>query len=210
MRVRLLSLRAFDADGMMIDAEAAEGAAVEPLIARLFANPAVAYIHAHNAKRGCYSGRIDGRRQERPPPRDFAAPAPRGGPFDTRAANRQKAAMGRGESVDGTWRRGRMLRQSCAPPFPRDGAGAGSLRRRGRRMKRGPLARYEALVAAGRLEADPAQAALAQRLDRLARALDGYRPGRRAGALAQMFGASRPRRRAGSISTARLGAEKRC
>jgi hypothetical protein len=59
MRVRLLSLRAFDADGMMIDAEVAEGAAIEPLIARLFANPAVAYIHAHNAKRGCYSGRID-------------------------------------------------------------------------------------------------------------------------------------------------------
>lgn len=59
MRARLLSLRAFDGDGMMVDADVAEGAAVEPLIARLFANPAVAYIHAHNAKRGCYSGRID-------------------------------------------------------------------------------------------------------------------------------------------------------
>jgi hypothetical protein len=59
MRARLLSLRAFDADGMMIDADIAEGAAVEPLIARLFANPAVHYIHAHNAKRGCYAGRID-------------------------------------------------------------------------------------------------------------------------------------------------------
>jgi hypothetical protein len=59
MRVRLLSLRAFDADGMMIDADVAEGAAVEPLIARLLANPAVGYIHAHNAKRGCYAGRID-------------------------------------------------------------------------------------------------------------------------------------------------------
>jgi len=59
MRARLLSLRAFDAEGMMIDADVAEGAAVEPLIARLFANPAVSYIHAHNAKRGCYAGRID-------------------------------------------------------------------------------------------------------------------------------------------------------
>jgi Protein of unknown function (DUF1203) len=59
MRTRLLSLRAFDADGMMIDADIAEGAAVEPLIARLFADPAVRYIHAHNAKRGCYAGRID-------------------------------------------------------------------------------------------------------------------------------------------------------
>ena len=59
MRARLLSLRAFDADGMMIDADVVDGAAVEPLIARLFANPDVSYIHAHNAKRGCYSGRID-------------------------------------------------------------------------------------------------------------------------------------------------------
>jgi len=36
-----------------------EGAAIEPLIARLLANADVSYIHAHNAKRGCYSGRID-------------------------------------------------------------------------------------------------------------------------------------------------------
>jgi hypothetical protein len=59
MRGRLLSLRAYDADGMMVDADVVDGAAVEPLIARLFANVDVIYIHAHNAKRGCYSGRID-------------------------------------------------------------------------------------------------------------------------------------------------------
>jgi len=59
MRARLLSLRAFDADGMMLDADVVEGAAIEPLIARLLANADVSYIHAHNAKRGCYSGRID-------------------------------------------------------------------------------------------------------------------------------------------------------
>jgi hypothetical protein len=59
MRVRLLSLRAYDAAGMMLDADVAEGADIEKLIARLFANPEVSYIHAHNAKRGCYSGRID-------------------------------------------------------------------------------------------------------------------------------------------------------
>ena len=45
--------------GMMLDADLCDGAAVEPLIERLFDNPAVSYIHAHNAKRGCYSGRID-------------------------------------------------------------------------------------------------------------------------------------------------------
>ncbi|WP_413988720.1 DUF1203 domain-containing protein [Labrys okinawensis] len=59
MRGRMLSLRAFDAEGMMVDADLTEGREIESLIARLFANPEVAYIHAHNAKRGCYSGRID-------------------------------------------------------------------------------------------------------------------------------------------------------
>jgi len=59
MRVRLLSLRAYDADGMMLDADVVEGIEVEPIIERLFADPHVSYIHAHNAKRGCYSGRID-------------------------------------------------------------------------------------------------------------------------------------------------------
>jgi cell division protein ZapE len=59
-------------------------------------------------------------------------------------------------------------------------------------MKRWPLARYEALVAEGRIEADPAQASLAARLDRLARALDGYRPGRRASALRRLIGAKPP------------------
>jgi len=59
MRIRLLSLRAYAEDGMMIDADVAEGVAIEPIITRMFENPAVSYIHAHNAKRGCYAGRID-------------------------------------------------------------------------------------------------------------------------------------------------------
>jgi hypothetical protein len=59
MRLRLLSLRAYDKDGMMLDADVVEGRDIEGVIARFFANPDVAYIHAHNAKRGCYSGRID-------------------------------------------------------------------------------------------------------------------------------------------------------
>jgi hypothetical protein len=59
MKIRPLSLRAFDAGHMMVDADLAEGEQVEPLIRRLLANPEVAYIHAHNAKRGCYSGKIE-------------------------------------------------------------------------------------------------------------------------------------------------------
>ena len=59
MRVRLLSLRAYDAGGMMLDADVVDGTQIEPVIERLLANPRVSYIHAHNAKRGCYSGRIE-------------------------------------------------------------------------------------------------------------------------------------------------------
>ncbi|MCM2379349.1 DUF1203 domain-containing protein [Pseudomonas marginalis] len=59
MRIRLLSLRAFTDDGMMLDADVADGLAIEPVVTRMFANPEVSYIHVHNAKQGCYSGRID-------------------------------------------------------------------------------------------------------------------------------------------------------
>jgi hypothetical protein len=59
MRIRLLSLRAFTDDGMMLDADVADGTAIEPVVTRMFANPEVSYIHVHNAKQGCYSGRID-------------------------------------------------------------------------------------------------------------------------------------------------------
>ena len=59
MRQRLLSLRGFSADGSMVDADVVEGRDAEPLIARLFGDPAVAYIHAHYAKPGCYAARID-------------------------------------------------------------------------------------------------------------------------------------------------------
>ena len=56
---RLISLRAFDAEHQMIDADVVDGAALQPCIERFFANPAAAYLHAHYAKRGCYAARID-------------------------------------------------------------------------------------------------------------------------------------------------------
>jgi Protein of unknown function (DUF1203) len=60
LRVRkALSLRAFDEAGMMLDAEIAAGAGLEPVIERLLAVPGVAYLHVHNAGRGCYAARID-------------------------------------------------------------------------------------------------------------------------------------------------------
>lgn len=59
LRPRLLSLRAFDADDMMVEADLVEGADVERLIATQFDNPDVRYIQAHFAKRGCFAARID-------------------------------------------------------------------------------------------------------------------------------------------------------
>lgn len=58
IRIRPISLRAFDATGNMLDADLAEGDALEPVIERFFQNPEVEYLHAHYAKRGCYAARI--------------------------------------------------------------------------------------------------------------------------------------------------------
>ncbi|WP_423604750.1 DUF1203 domain-containing protein [Sphingomonas sp. MS122] len=56
---RLLSVRAFDADDMMIDAEVLDGAGLETEIARMFDDPRTAYLHVHNARRGCFAARVD-------------------------------------------------------------------------------------------------------------------------------------------------------
>lgn len=59
MRIRLLSLPAYADSGMMIDADVVAGTEIEAVIARMFADPQVSYIHVHHAKRGCYAARID-------------------------------------------------------------------------------------------------------------------------------------------------------
>jgi hypothetical protein len=59
LRSRVLSLRAFERNDMLRDADIVEGAAVEGLIERLLASPETAFIHAHYAKFGCFAARID-------------------------------------------------------------------------------------------------------------------------------------------------------
>jgi hypothetical protein len=59
IRLRLLSVRAFDAADMMVDADVVHGREVEPVIERMFADDRVAYLHLHNAKPGCYAARVD-------------------------------------------------------------------------------------------------------------------------------------------------------
>jgi hypothetical protein len=59
LRRRLLSLRAFDAAGMMTDCDVVEGRDLEAAVERLFASPGAAYLHAHFARPGCYAARIE-------------------------------------------------------------------------------------------------------------------------------------------------------
>jgi hypothetical protein len=57
--VRPISLRAFDAADLMIEADLVAGHALAGAIERLLDDPQTAYIHAHYAKRGCYAARIE-------------------------------------------------------------------------------------------------------------------------------------------------------
>lgn len=59
LRLRVLSVRAFDEDAMMVDADVVDGRALEPVIDRMLARSEVAWLHLHNAKPGCYATRVD-------------------------------------------------------------------------------------------------------------------------------------------------------
>jgi hypothetical protein len=59
LAVRLLSVRAFDAGHMMIDADVVDGARAAETFERMLANPEARYLHVHNAKRGCYAARVE-------------------------------------------------------------------------------------------------------------------------------------------------------
>ena len=52
---RLMSLRAYDRDAMMVRAEVLEGAQVGARLHEWFADEALAYVHLHNARPGCYA-----------------------------------------------------------------------------------------------------------------------------------------------------------
>ncbi|MBX3480667.1 MAG: DUF1203 domain-containing protein [Caulobacter sp.] len=56
---RLLAIRAFDQDDMMVEAEVIEGREAAPLIETWLGDDRIAYLHAHYARRGCFAARID-------------------------------------------------------------------------------------------------------------------------------------------------------
>ncbi|MDH3336724.1 MAG: DUF1203 domain-containing protein [Gammaproteobacteria bacterium] len=59
LRVRLISVRAFDASGMMVNADIVDGSQLEGMIDRMFSIESVSYLHLHNAKRGCFAARVE-------------------------------------------------------------------------------------------------------------------------------------------------------
>ena len=56
---RVLSLRAFDDEGLMVEAALAQPGEADAVIRKLLANEFVDHIDAHNATRGCFSARIE-------------------------------------------------------------------------------------------------------------------------------------------------------
>jgi Protein of unknown function (DUF1203) len=59
LRSRLLSVRAFDASDMMVDADVFQGVHAADQFEKLLANSNVMYLQVHNAMRGCYAARVE-------------------------------------------------------------------------------------------------------------------------------------------------------
>ncbi len=56
---RLLSLRGYDQDDLIVEADVVDGNNLQTELDRLFASQQVAYMHIHYARRGCFACRVD-------------------------------------------------------------------------------------------------------------------------------------------------------
>ncbi len=54
---RLLSIRGFGEDHLMKDADVVDGMDLAARLEAFFADPAIAYVHIHYAKRGCFAAK---------------------------------------------------------------------------------------------------------------------------------------------------------
>ena len=59
LRRRMLALRAFDDDAMLLAFELVDGRDLEPAIERLLGMRQAVYLHIHFAAPGCYAARVD-------------------------------------------------------------------------------------------------------------------------------------------------------
>ena len=58
LETRLISARAFDDHHQMVDAQVVDGSELSATIPAMLLDPAVAYLHLHNAKQGCFAARV--------------------------------------------------------------------------------------------------------------------------------------------------------
>ncbi|MCA8900120.1 MAG: DUF1203 domain-containing protein [Hyphomonas sp.] len=58
IRTRMISLRAFGADGMMREADVADGADIARRLEDMLADPETEEVHLHFAKQGCFAARV--------------------------------------------------------------------------------------------------------------------------------------------------------
>ena len=56
---RLLSVRGYDEHAMMIAAQTTPGSELATVVRELFGNPAIRYLHIHNAGPGCYNCAVE-------------------------------------------------------------------------------------------------------------------------------------------------------
>ncbi|MEP7057814.1 MAG: DUF1203 domain-containing protein [Caldimonas sp.] len=59
LQPRPLSLRAFDSEAMIVNAELVDGREMRAAVARPFADPRSLHIHVHFARYGCFAARVD-------------------------------------------------------------------------------------------------------------------------------------------------------
>jgi hypothetical protein len=58
LTTRLISVRPFDDRHYMVNADVVEGTDLHQVIPAMFRDPAVAYLHLHNARPGCFAARV--------------------------------------------------------------------------------------------------------------------------------------------------------
>ena len=56
---RLLSVRAYDHNDLMLEADVVEGTKVATELRRMFGEPDVQFIHVHTARRGCFLALVE-------------------------------------------------------------------------------------------------------------------------------------------------------
>jgi hypothetical protein len=59
LRNRILAVRSFDANAMIIENQLVDGNEIEPVLEKLLAPSNVDYLHVHFTVAGCYAARVE-------------------------------------------------------------------------------------------------------------------------------------------------------